>query len=233
MTEDTSPVLDNSKHNNNTVEENSVRPSTENSSVMEDDSSMEESPFKIRRIKIEPLDSGMYPHNSPMAMCGLRVVPQNFPIKLEVPSPEMSSSDLSPDSRGSPYSRPSLSVSPNRSPVIGGEEGVSAFTKTVPKMYQTAEQRQLSLIKLSQIRSAFSSRPSNSNGPSSVGQMFALKKRIKQAQLNGDSSLSNPSLSPVSGADYLPHSPVKDDSEDSRSPPRRPDGKVRTLYWIK
>ncbi|XP_033743749.1 Krueppel-like factor 3 isoform X2 [Pecten maximus] len=218
MTEDSSPVLNNSRHkNNNCTHENS----TENSPVMEEDSSMEEPPFKIkRRIKHE-IDSGMY--DSPMTMSGLCVVPNNFQIKLEAPSPEMSSSDLSPDSRGSPYSRPSLNVSPNHSPVIG-EEGVSAFTKTVPKN-QTAEQRQMSLIKLSQIRSAFSSRPSGASGPTSVGQMFALKKRIKQAQLNGDLSLSNPALSPISGVDLLSNSPIKEESEDSRSPPRRPDGK--------
>jgi len=234
MTEDTSPLLSTSRlqtdHNSNN---SSIKSSSQNSPVMEEDSSLEERPRKMAK---KDQDAEKYLlHDSPMPVTGFTFVPTDFNIKLEAPSPErhsQSSVDLSGDLPFSSKVLPPVSSS-LQSPHIG-EEGISAFSKTVPKNV-SEHQKQLSLIKLSQIKSAFSSRTS-ANGPTSIGQMFALKKRIKQAQLNGDSSLSNTSLSPISGVEGVTCSPGKEDSMDSRdasSPARRPDGKVGIItYYV-
>lgn len=115
----------------------------------------------------------------------------NFHIKLEPSDQEgsFSSPDLSPDSPLSSSSGSYLPQVPSPIPsqVLKDEEG-NAFKNTVNKPED--QQKQLHLIKLSQIKSAFSNVSKSNDRPKSIGQMFALKKRIKQAQLNGDSSLS-------------------------------------------
>ncbi|KAK3604564.1 hypothetical protein CHS0354_026254 [Potamilus streckersoni] len=78
-------------------------------------------------------------------------------------------------------------------PSVLHSDGPSAFTK-VKRSHErsydedeesihfgsTSNSKQMNLIKLNQIKSAFSSRVSQSSSPGSVGRMFALKKRIKQ-----------------------------------------------------
>ena len=97
--------------------------------------------------------------------------------------------DLSPDSPLSSSSGSYLPQVPSPIPSqVLKDEDVSAFRNTVVKSED--KQKQLQLIKLSQIRSAFSNVNRSNERPKSIGQMFALKKRIKEAQLNGDSSLS-------------------------------------------
>ncbi|CAC5407250.1 KLF8_12 [Mytilus coruscus] len=118
-------------------------------------------------------------------------IKNNFHIKLEPQDGEgsFSSPDLSPDSPMSSSSGSYLPgvPSPIQSQVLKDEDSNSFKNATVKADDQ---QKQLQLIKLSQIRSAFSNINRSNDRPKSVGQMFALKKRIKQAQLNGDSSLS-------------------------------------------
>lgn len=116
-----------------------------------------------------------------------------FHLKLEPPDDDasLSSPDLTPDS---PLSSSSGSYlpgvpSPISSQVLRDDSEMSAF-KTIP-IKQEDSQKHLQLIKLTQIRSAFNNTSrSSSDRPKSIGQMFALKKRIKQAQLNGDESLT-------------------------------------------
>lgn len=117
--------------------------------------------------------------------------PNSFHIKLEPVDREenFSSPDLSPDSPLSSSSGSYLPLVPSPIPSqVLKDEDVSAFRNTLVKSED--KQKQLQLIKLSQIRSAFSNINRSNERPKSIGQMFALKKRIKQAQLNGDSSLS-------------------------------------------
>lgn len=116
-----------------------------------------------------------------------------FHLKLEPPDDDasLSSPDLSPDSPMSSSSGSYLPgvPSPVSSQLLRDDNEMSAF-KSIP-IKQEDSQKQLQLIKLTQIRSAFNnSNRNNTDRPKSIGQMFALKKRIKQAQLNGDESLT-------------------------------------------
>lgn len=198
MTDDGAPMVQQIKHieDSDVSSSKSLYGSSQGSPPrLDDDDSSDEPPFKC--VKSEP-SSELY-HDSPMPISTR--IPCGFQIKLENPSPERQSlSDLSPNSLDSSISSNGSLIpqipSPLNSPVIG-EEGVSAFTKTVPK---TSEQK-LALIKLSQIKSAFNYR--SPNKPTSIGQMFALKKRIKQAQLNGDINLTANSPSPITDGDVV------------------------------
>lgn len=208
MTDDGAPMVQQFKHTEDSDVSSSKSPygSSEGSPRLDDEDSNDEPPFKC--VKTEP--SSVLYRDSPMPIsthiqCGLQ-------FKLENPSPERQSlSDLSPNSLDSSVSSNGSVIpqipSPINSPVIG-EEGVSAFTKTVPK---TSDQK-LALIKLSQIKSAFNYR--SPNKPTSIGQMFALKKRIKQAQLNGDVNLTANSPSPLTDGEMVNRLLSKDESKN-------------------
>ena len=51
--------------------------------------------------------------------------------------------------------------------------------------HRSCSDSKVSLIKLSQIRSAFANRGSNLGSPGTIAQMFALKKRLKAEAMNG------------------------------------------------
>lgn len=213
MTDDGAPMVQQIKHieDSDVSSSKSLYGSSQGSPPrLDDDDSSDEPPFKC--VKSEP-SSELY-HDSPMPISTR--IPCGFQIKLENPSPERQSlSDLSPNSLDSSISSNGSLIpqipSPLNSPVIG-EEGVSAFTKTVPK---TSEQK-LALIKLSQIKSAFNYR--SPNKPTSIGQMFALKKRIKQAQLNGDINLTANSPSPITDGDVVNRLLSKDTTKNGGKP---------------
>lgn len=198
MTDDSAPMVQRIKHteDSDVSSSKSLYGSSDGSPPrLDDDDSSDEPPFKC--VKSEP--SRVLYQDSPMPIS--THIPCGFQIKLENPSPERQSlSDLSPNSLDSSVSSNGSLIpqipSPLNSPIIG-EEGISAFTKTVPK---TSEQK-LALIKLSQIKSAFNYR--SPNKPTSIGQMFALKKRIKQAQLNGDANLTANSPSPLTEGEVV------------------------------
>ena len=110
-----------------------------------------------------------------------------------------------------------------------GKEGVSAFTKTNPSLSEqelSPSQKQLSLIKLSQIKSAFNTRPPQAK---SIGQMFALKKRIKLAQLNGDSSLTSHDGHLVQELISEVKVKVKEEPDDEEDSPKDKDGKPKKV----
>lgn len=198
MTDDSAPMVQRIKHteDSDVSSSKSLYGSSDGSPPrLDDDDSSDEPPFKC--VKSEP--GHVLYQDSPMPIS--THIPCGFQIKLENPSPERQSlSDLSPNSLDSSVSSNGSLIpqipSPLNSPIIG-EEGISAFTKTVPK---TSEQK-LALIKLSQIKSAFNYR--SPNKPTSIGQMFALKKRIKQAQLNGDANLTANSPSPLTEGEVV------------------------------
>lgn len=90
----------------------------------------------------------------------------------------------------------SLSNDPSESRLSGDDLGqisseLNVDSRDVKSLdYVTCDQRNTSdakqsLIKLSQIRSAFAG-GRNLCAPTTIGEMFALKKRIKQESLNGD-----------------------------------------------
>ncbi|XP_061189461.1 Krueppel-like factor 8 isoform X1 [Saccostrea echinata] len=212
MTDDGAPMVQQFKHTEDSDISSSKSPygSSEGSPPrLDDEDSNDEPPFKC--VKTEP--SSVLYRDSPMPIS--TQIPCGFQFKLENPSPERQSlSDLSPNSLDSSVSSNGSLIpqtpSPN-SPVIG-EEGISAFTKTVPK---TSEQK-LALIKLSQIKSAFNYR--SPNKPTSIGQMFALKKRIKQAQLNGDVNLTANSPSPLTDGEMVNRLLSKDGTKNGAKP---------------
>lgn len=213
MTDDSAPMVQRIKHteDSDVSSSKSLYGSSEGSPPrLDDDDSSDEPPFKC--VKSEP-NRVLY-QDSPMPIS--THIPCGFQIKLENPSPERQSlSDLSPNSLDSSVSSNGSLIpqipSPLNSPIIG-EEGISAFTKTVPK---TSEQK-LALIKLSQIKSAFNYR--SPNKPTSIGQMFALKKRIKQAQLNGDANLTANSPSPLTEGEVVNRLLSKDTAKNGGKP---------------
>ncbi|XP_046556926.1 Krueppel-like factor 12 isoform X1 [Haliotis rubra] len=71
------------------------------------------------------------------------------------------------------------------------------------------------LIKLSQIKSAFANRSPNHSSSGTVGQMFALKKRIKTEAVNGDYEVAF-NCSNSNGADdvVIKQEPIDDDEEE-------------------
>ncbi|XP_065933469.1 Krueppel-like factor 8 isoform X3 [Magallana gigas] len=213
MTDDSAPMVQRIKHteDSDVSSSKSLYGSSDGSPPrLDDDDSSDEPPFKC--VKSEP--GHVLYQDSPMPIS--THIPCGFQIKLENPSPERQSlSDLSPNSLDSSVSSNGSLIpqipSPLNSPIIG-EEGISAFTKTVPK---TSEQK-LALIKLSQIKSAFNYR--SPNKPTSIGQMFALKKRIKQAQLNGDANLTANSPSPLTEGEVVNRLLSKDAAKNGGKP---------------
>lgn len=149
-----------------------------------------------------------------------------YNAKFHHGSPERHYSTPSPDDLNLSYSGNSqsgITYTPKHSFVLGGEEGVSAF-RTVPK--SSNEQQKVSLIKLSQIKSAANSNRTSLKG-NTVGQIFALKKRVKQEMLNSESVyLVEPSSQTV--VNNLPSSD-NEDLDVQNNPPDSPDstsGKV-------
>ncbi|KAK3099308.1 hypothetical protein FSP39_002417 [Pinctada imbricata] len=148
----------------------------------------------------------------------------NGNLKIENASPERPSfPDLSPDSTDSSFSSSGSFLpavpSPLQSP-LRGDDSVSAFSRTVQK--SETDIRNLNLIKLEQIKSAFTNTSKMANRPKSIGQIFALKKRIKQAQLNGDDSLTSYSPSQMLEREANLISRDQEDEDSSPSEEKKP-----------
>ncbi|KAJ8297401.1 hypothetical protein KUTeg_023932 [Tegillarca granosa] len=144
-----------------------------------------------------------------------------YNTKFHHGSPERHYSTPSPEDLNLSFSGNSqsgITYTPKHSFVLGGEDGVSAF-RTVPK--SSSEQQKVSLIKLSQIKSAANSNRTSLKG-NTVGQIFALKKRVKQDLLNSESVyLVEPSSQSV--VNNLPSSSDNEDHDVQHNPPDSPD----------
>ena len=220
--------------------ETSSRPSSMASSSgdspthVADDDSGDEPLYKRAKLHSDLDSTNVLYRDSPMPISAF-VPHNNIHIKIENPSPERPNfSDLSPDSADSAFSSSGSFLPTVPSPIpshLLGDDSASAFTRTMPR--SESEARNLNLIKLQQIRSAFTNTTKTANRPKSIGQIFALKKRIKQAQLNGDASLTSLSHSQMLEREARLSSGDQDEDSSSPTTPKKVSlCYYRSLYWI-
>lgn len=198
---DHSPLLSTSPNNHNQSSESSSFPSPD-SSPDRPDSDDSDSYFVPQKQYTQSEIVFPYPE---------RLSPQ---VNAEVCSNPSTSGDMSQGVLSSPSFPTSL---PSHS--------ISAFSKVSQRTM--TDSKQLSLIKLSQIKSAFTNR--DNAGPTSITQVFALKKQIKNEHGNGEQS--SPEDGQVEGNCFERR--IKEEPSDrSETPTKVRDFSLELLCWI-
>ncbi|KAL5013060.1 hypothetical protein ScPMuIL_011611 [Solemya velum] len=146
-------------------------------------------------------------------------VPQKQYTQSEIvfPYPERLSPQVNVDGCLSPSTSGDMSQATLTAPSFPTSlptHSISAFSKVSQRT--STDSKHLSLIKLSQIKSAFTNR--DSTGPTSITQVFALKKQLKTEHGNGELSESEDGQMEGNGFERM----IKEEPSEGSSTPTKP-----------